>query len=135
MNDWLYVDKTEYVWKLVNNHASTFFFCSRPRRFGKSLFISTLEAVFKGRKELFKDLYIGTTEYSFRPYPVLHFDFSDLDLTSYGDFRESLQQQIRNIAMENGAWVDNSSPGTMLDNLLKAFDDKVVVLVNYSILR
>ena len=130
MNDWLYVDKTEYVWKLVNNHASTFFFCSRPRRFGKSLFISTLESVFKGRKDLFRDLYIGATDYSFRPYPVLHFDFSDLDLTSYEDFRESLQQQMRNIAMENGAWVDNSSPGTMLDNLLKAFDDKVVVLID-----
>ena len=50
-NNWLYVDKTEYAWRLISNPARTFFFCSRPRRFGKSLFVSTLECIFEGRKE------------------------------------------------------------------------------------
>ena len=54
--DYLYVDKTEYIWNLVNSSKS--FFLSRPRRFGKSLFTSTLECYFSGKKDLFKGLYI-----------------------------------------------------------------------------
>ena len=50
---YLYVDKTEYIWKLINPSGESFFL-SRPRRFGKSLTVSTLEAVFQGKKELFK---------------------------------------------------------------------------------
>ena len=52
--NYLYVDKTEYVWRLI--HAGNYVFRSRPRRFGKSLLISALQAYFEGRKELFKGL-------------------------------------------------------------------------------
>ena len=56
-NNFLYVDKTEYIWRLIDS-APAMYFMSRPRRFGKSLTVSTLEAVFSGKKELFKGLAI-----------------------------------------------------------------------------
>lgn len=72
----LYVDKTEYIWKLAN-FSKGLFFLSRPRRFGKSLTISTLKAFFEGRKELFKGLAIYDKPHDWKKYPVLHFNFGD----------------------------------------------------------
>ncbi len=55
----LYIDKTEEIYKLIeNNNQSKYYFLSRPRRFGKSLLVSTLESIFKGEKEFFKELFI-----------------------------------------------------------------------------
>ena len=59
-NDMLYVDKTEYVWKMT--HLSKYIFLSRPRRFGKSLLVSTLQSYFEGRKDLFRGLAIEKLE-------------------------------------------------------------------------
>ena len=73
-NGMFYVDKTEYIWKIVQ--ASKYIFLSRPRRFGKSLLLSTLQAYFEGRKELFKGLYMETVEKEWTAYPVLRFDMS-----------------------------------------------------------
>lgn len=72
--DCLYIDKTEYIWRMI--HLSKYIFLSRPRRFGKSLLISTLQAYFEGRKELFKDTYIENVEKEWTEYPVLRFDMS-----------------------------------------------------------
>ena len=81
--NFLYVDKTAYLSRLVNN--SKVYFLSRPRRFGKSLFLSTLAAYFLGQKELFKDLYLEQAEEEqaaqenrtpWQAYPVLYFDFN-----------------------------------------------------------
>jgi len=70
----LYVDKTEEIHKLISSPLEYIFF-SRPRRFGKSLLISTLKYLFQGEKELFKGLYIYD-KYDFVPHPVIHIDFS-----------------------------------------------------------
>jgi hypothetical protein len=72
--DCVYVDKTEYVWKLVNE--PTPYFLSRPRRFGKSLLITTLKAYFQGKRELFDGLAIANRETEWQSYPVLHLDFN-----------------------------------------------------------
>ena len=56
--DCLYIDKTEYIWNMI--HLSKYIFLRRPRRFGKSLLLSTLQAYFEGRKDLFKGLFIET---------------------------------------------------------------------------
>ena len=76
--DFLYVDKTRYVYDLV--HGSSQYFLSRPRRFGKSLFLSTLKAYWEGKKELFEGLEIEKLEKdngeAFEPYPVFYFDFN-----------------------------------------------------------
>ncbi|QSI05789.1 ATP-binding protein [Treponema pedis] len=74
----LYVDKTEFIYRLVN--SSRVYFLSRPRRFGKSLFLSTLKAYFSGQKELFKNLAIENLENSqsepWKEYPVFYLDFN-----------------------------------------------------------
>ena len=72
--DCLYIDKTEYIWNMV--HLSKYIFLSRPRRFGKSLLVSTLQAYFEGKRELFKGLAMERLEKEWVEYPVLRFDMS-----------------------------------------------------------
>ena len=94
-SDFLYVDKTEYIWNLVQNPAP--YFLSRPRRFGKSLLLSTLKAYFLGQKELFKGLAIEKLEEAekgkreiWQEYPVLYLDFN---LSKY-EIREDLEDLL-----------------------------------------
>jgi len=72
---YLYIDKTEYVYRMVHG-ASKYCFLSRPRRFGKSLLTSTLHSYFAGKKDLFRGLAIEKLETEWTEYPVLHFDMS-----------------------------------------------------------
>ena len=72
--DMLYVDKTEYIWNMIN--LSKYIFLSRPRRFGKSLLVSTLQAYFEGKKELFKGLAMERLEKEWVEYPVLRFSMA-----------------------------------------------------------
>lgn len=72
--NYLYIDKTEQVYHLVASEVP--YFLSRPRRFGKSLLISTLEAYFQGKKELFEGLAIEKLEQEWNTYPVLHLDLN-----------------------------------------------------------
>lgn len=77
---YLYVDKTEYVYRLVNK--GKYYFLSRPRRFGKSLLLSTLEAFFLGKRELFNGLAInGHEDVDWQEHPVLHLDLNAKDYT------------------------------------------------------
>ncbi|NBH68376.1 ATP-binding protein [Phocaeicola sartorii] len=73
--NYLYIDKTEYIYRMAHG-ASNYYFLSRPRRFGKSLLVSTLHSYFAGKKELFKGLAIEKLETEWTEYPVLHFDMS-----------------------------------------------------------
>jgi hypothetical protein len=70
----LYVDKTEFIYRMIQD--GTYYFLSRPRRFGKSLLLNTIEAFFQGQRELFNDLYIANKEQDWAVHPVFHFDFS-----------------------------------------------------------
>ena len=73
--DKFYVDKTEYIYRMTHTDG-TYFFLSRPRRFGKSLLVSTFQSYFEGKKELFEGLAIEKLEKEWTAYPVLHFDLS-----------------------------------------------------------
>ena len=73
--DKFYIDKTEYVYRMTHTDG-TYFFLSRPRRFGKSLLVSTFQSYFEGKKELFEGLAIEKLEKEWNEYPVLHFDLS-----------------------------------------------------------
>lgn len=84
----VYVDKTALVYHLANTNST--YFLSRPRRFGKSLLISTLEAYFLGKKELFDGLEMEKLEKEWTTYPVLHIDFSKTKYTSLEDLNEQL---------------------------------------------
>ncbi len=74
-NDRLYIDKTEYIYRMAHTN-SKYFFLGRPRRFGKSLLVSTLQSYFEGKKELFQGLAMEQLEKEWTEYPVLHFDMS-----------------------------------------------------------
>ena len=88
----LYIDKTELIYKLVNE--SCYYFLSRPRRFGKSLLISTLEAYFQGKKELFKGLAIDTLEKEWTARPVLHIDLNARQYENADSLRQELNKHL-----------------------------------------
>ena len=88
--NFLYVDKTMYIYQLVA--TSTPYFLSRPRRFGKSLFLTTLEAYFQGRKDLFEGLAIAQLEKDWIKYPVLHLDLNARKYETLADLLAMLNQ-------------------------------------------
>ena len=100
----LYVDKTEYVYRMAKK--GTYYFLSRPRRFGKSLLLSTIEAYFLGQRELFKGLYVSTQEKDWFEHPVMHLDFSAQSYTS----EEKLYNIINNFLLKQEA-IFGSKPG------------------------
>ena len=94
INDgYVYVDKTDLVYSLVTE--GKIYFLGRPRRFGKSLLVSTLEHYFLGHKELFKGLKIDSLEKEWLEYPVFHIDFNGIDFTSSGKLEEILEGTVR----------------------------------------
>ena len=97
--NFLYVDKTEYIWQLIRPSCAGYFL-SRPRRFGKSLTVSTLKAVFEGKKELFKGLAIYDKPYDWKPYPVIHLDMASCDVHSEGDLRDYLVRLMERLAQQ-----------------------------------
>lgn len=130
--DMLYVDKTEYVYRMAS--SGKFFFLSRPRRFGKSLLVSTFQSYFEGKKELFKGLAIEKLEHEWTEYPVLHFDMSGgkhLD-------KEQLNRYLLSVLTENenrfGIKADAIDPNIRLMNLIKSLyqqtGKQVVVLID-----
>jgi hypothetical protein len=92
----LYVDKTEPIYHLARKRGR--YFLSRPRRFGKSLLISTFEALFQGKRELFKDLWIDSSNYSWGKYPVITLDFSGFDSSSQDSLKTDLVARLGDIA-------------------------------------
>ena len=88
----VYVDKTAFIEKLVS--VGKPYFLSRPRRFGKSLFLSTLRSYFEGRRDLFEGLDIAKTETEWKSYPVFYLDFNVGDFTSEEGFRSSLDKKL-----------------------------------------
>ncbi|MGB0861611.1 MAG: AAA family ATPase [Saprospiraceae bacterium] len=127
----LYVDKTDRVYNIIEN--GNLYFLSRPRRFGKSLLISTFRHLFEGKKELFKDLYIGkSTDYAFEKYPVLQFNFAD-----FGHKVENLEIELINkiqlYAKEFDVEIDEASLSTQFKALVQGISEKgkpVVLLID-----
>lgn len=126
-----YVDKTGWLHKLITS-PEPFYFISRPRRFGKSLTCSTLAELFKGNKELFEGLSISKTDYDFKAYPVLRFDFSALKMLTADDFHRALQRNIRYAAEDNGITLEDDVPGAMLEALLKQLEEPVIIIDEFD---
>ncbi len=129
----LYVDKTDLLASLASvNHCQ--FFISRPRRFGKSLMLSTLKCMFQGRKELFEGLKILNTDYDWKTYPVLHMDMATVTAGSIEAMARNLVGMVKQFASQlDLTIVDDSDPAAIFENLWKAISEKnlqVVVLVD-----
>ena len=90
--NYIYIDKTSFIEKLVKLGKP--YFLSRPRRFGKSLFLSTLKSYFEGRKDLFEGLAIAKNETEWKQYPVFYFDFNIGDFSTEESFRSSLDKKL-----------------------------------------
>ena len=130
--NFLYVDKTEYIWQLIRP-AKESYFLSRPRRFGKSLTISTLKAVFEGKKELFKGLAIYDKPYEWKKHPVIHLDMNGRDFSTLEKMEERFRQILLEQALANGIKLPVSASDTMFHELIKALHDRdgdVVVLLD-----
>ncbi len=129
----IYVDKTIYIYQLLQSGASSFFL-SRPRRFGKSLLLSTMKAIFEGKRELFEGLYIYNKVDWGRQYPVIHLDMSGLETRSADKFEDSLSFRLYSVAEGAGITITASLPGDrlyeLIDKLYAKTGQRVVVLVD-----
>ncbi len=90
--NYVYIDKTDLIYQMVSN--GSYYFLSRPRRFGKSLLISTLAAYFEGRRELFEGLAIMEYEQDWIQYPVLRFDFSTGKFATKEDLEDAIDYKL-----------------------------------------
>lgn len=128
--DYIYVDKTRYVYNLVKSRLNNYYFISRPRRYGKSLMCSTLHSLFEGKRELFRGLYIDKTDYSFEKYPVFHFNFAKFNTTSYNVFLSDFQEAIISEAERNGIRVESAQPSSMLNSVFEKTEKEIVIIVD-----
>ena len=130
--DFLYVDKTEFIWRLIQSTKEGYFL-SRPRRFGKSLLVSTLKAIFEGRRELFDGLAISKKEYDWKPYPVIHFDLNGWGFHGLKETRSSLSGLVQECAQDHHVTLNATEPCEMFRELIRALsagEQKVVVLID-----
>ncbi len=130
---YLYIDKTDMVYRMTHGN-SNYIFLSRPRRFGKSLLVSTLKAYFEGRKELFKGLAIESLETEWTRYPVLHFSMSQGKYMDKTKLEEYLMSLIDDCEIEQGVKAEGNSTNIRLKNLVRRTYEKtkqkVVVLID-----
>ena len=89
---YVYVDKTPWMWKMISE--GSYYFLSRPRRFGKSLMVSTLEAFFSGQRELFKGLFVDTVEWDWQQYPIMHLDLNSRNYVDGNSLKEELNRHL-----------------------------------------
>lgn len=132
LGGWAYVDKTALVYHLASE--GKYYFLSRPRRFGKSLLLSTLEAYFQGRKDLFKGLAIDSLEKEWMAHPVLHFDLNAKPFWKLQDLYDLLNDQLAVYESQYGSVAVDTSPEGRLRQLIRTAKQKtghgVVVLID-----
>ena len=131
---YVYVDKTRQIHRMVT--SAIYFFLSRPRRFGKSVTVSTLKHLFSGRRELFEDLWIGEKEdrWEWTSHPVLELDFNLMPTREPGDLHDQLSLRFDRIASEHEVELPDALPSAKFAELIRQLADKygqrVVVLVD-----
>lgn len=129
--DYLYVDKTDLVYRMARDHS--YVFLSRPRRFGKSLLCSTLKSYFEGRRDLFEGLKIMALETEWRKHPVIHLSLASAKGGTVEDFNERVSLQLSRLEEVYGQ-SDGSrfTPGARLEKLIVQLgkQEKVVVIVD-----
>lgn len=130
---YLYVDKTKYAYDLITGGHR--YFLSRPRRFGKSLFVSTLQEILMGEKDLFEGLWIAQSDYQWQPYGVIKLDFSKIDTDTIEKLNKSLCNALSRVAhdYELITTVDQTSPAIALEDVSRALHKKfkrVAILID-----
>jgi len=130
--DYIYVDKTKYIYNLFNE--AKYYFLSRPRRFGKSLLLDTIGEVFGGDRELFKGLWIYGSDYDFKKHPVIRLDMSNISNSSPSVLEASLLDDLVIITEIEGIGITDQNPANVFKRLIiglyKKYDQRVVVLID-----
>jgi hypothetical protein len=132
--NFIYVDKTQYIYKLITEGGG-YYFLSRPRRFGKSLLISTISYLFQAKRELFKGLYIQDKWNWEEIYPVIRIDFSK-DVKNKDDLKEKVYHELKKNYMWNSLEIpkDIRDESILLEELIMRISEKeqkqVVILVD-----
>lgn len=129
--NYIYVDKTKYILNLIMTGEC--YFLSRPRRFGKSLLISTLYEIFSGNRGLFKSFYIDTTDYSWPEHPIIHFSFSSMNVENSESLKKDIEWNLFNHAAKYNLSIEDApSLQTKFSALVErlAQRGKVVILVD-----
>jgi len=129
--NYLYVDKTEHIYNLVTQ--GSYYFLSRPRRFGKSLLLSTFKALFEGQRKLFEGLWIDSSDYEWKEYPVLYLDFFEIARRGAENLELGLVERLHNIAEFHGINISTiSTLEQKFATLIRKMSEKnpVVVLID-----
>jgi hypothetical protein len=128
----MYVDKTKDIYKLVKAMEGQFFL-SRPRRFGKSLTLSTLKCIFSGQKELFKGLHIYDQPYDWKQYPIIHLSMNKFPAKDVEELKEGLCLELDKIGRKHQIVLNGKRPHQKFLQLIEELyekDGKVVVLID-----
>ena len=129
----LYVDKTEYIYRMTSG-GGKYFFLSRPRRFGKSLLVSTLKSFFEGKKKLFKGLAIEKLEKEWTEYPVLHFSMASGKHMEKEQLQEYLlyilERNERAFGIESAVKAPNIRLSNLIETAYRQTGKQVVVLID-----
>ena len=130
--DYVYVDKTQYIYNLIE--AGSCYFLSRPRRFGKSLLLDTISEVFKGNKELFNGLWIYDSDYAFEKYPVIRLDMSGIANKNPTALENSLFDELNHLAGKENVEISGGGPSDLFKRLIEQlhlkYNQKVVILID-----
>lgn len=127
---YVYVDKTALVYKLANE--GSYFFLRRPRRFGKSLLVSTLEAYFSGRKDLFEGLAIAELENEWQQYPILHLDLNVGQYQDIASLEAKLDSFLRPLEDKFGRDPVLKEAGQRFEYVIKAADRRRLYKIGVS---
>ena len=128
--NFIYVDKTEHIFRLATN--GSFYFLSRPRRFGKSLLVSTIKELYKGNKPLFEGLWIENRWDWTKTNPVLHFSFDTMGFVERG-LLEVLKEQLKLKAEEFDIDIEGNNLKSLFEDLIKKLYQKygnIVILID-----
>lgn len=120
--NYLYVDKTAIIHHLIT--SGKVYFLSRPRRFGKSLLISTLDSLFSGKKSLFEGLAIANTDYDFIEYPVIMLEFSRVDVDCADDLKNYIINATNSYAQKYGVKLEVASYEQRFFELVEKLNEK-----------
>ncbi len=124
---YIYIDKTSLALKLID--SGKYYFMSRPRRFGKSLFVSTLEEILVGNQKLFENCHIFTSDYDWKPHPVIHLDFTKIPTTSSDKLENGLIETLDKIATRYGLELTGNLAQLRLVDLVEKLSTKANVAV------
>jgi hypothetical protein len=131
--NFIYVDKTEYIYNLIKQ--GKYYFLSRPRRFGKSLSLSTIRYLFQGYKDLFKNLYIQDKWNWDETYPILRIDLSHISITNEKEFEDQMEILLKEIGKEfkynyQKKYKANGNFHLLIKKCYENYNKKVVILID-----